>query len=157
MTPGHPLLVGFGPLPLSLNRDQGGRPLRFMPQSRYEQRVSTPLNAHGSGPFCGFRVSRATHEAGVYALTVDGSVAYVGRCQDLARRFGSNGYGGISPKNCYKGGQPTNCKVNHATLMAIEAGSIVEVWFRATDKGATLEAEMIRRLRPPWNGNQPGG
>jgi hypothetical protein len=157
MTPRHPLLPSFMPLRLMIDRDQDGRPLRFMPQSRYEKAASTPLNAHGAGPFCRLRVVGATHQGGVYALTVDSRVTYVGRCQDLASRFGSTGYGGISPKNCYKGGQATNCKVNHAILLATEAGSLVEAWFRATDIGAPLEAEVIRRLQPPWNGNQPGG
>lgn len=41
--------------------------------------------------------------------------------------------------------------------MATEKCSLVEASFRATDMGATIEAQVIRRLRPPWNGNQPGG
>lgn len=132
-------------------RDPRGRLLEFMPQARYRNRLSFPLNPNGSGPFCKFRVRAAPGLAGVYAVTVDGRVTYLGECEDLAERWGSRGYGSIQPRNCFVGGQSTNCKVNHLILRAAQAGASVELWFHGTLDRKAIEAELRRRLKPPWN------
>src|SRR5580658_6937377 len=48
---------------------------------------------------------------GVYAVTVGNQLQYIGECDNLAARFGPNGYGRISPGNIHDG-RPTNCKIN---------------------------------------------
>jgi hypothetical protein len=89
-----------------------------MPQSRYRNARDLPLNGHGAGPFCCFSIARGLNVPGVYVLTLAGEAVYVGKCTSLARRFGPQGYGAIQPKNCFVGGQSTNCKILSGALPA---------------------------------------
>ena len=98
-----------------------------MPQSRYAKADIKRLNPHGTGPFCRFITVGLPPGPGVYALTVDGVPTYVGKADNLARRWGPQGYGAISPANCYDGGQPTNCRINHQIFNAARAGWRIEV------------------------------
>jgi hypothetical protein len=59
----------------------------FSPQDRYAKRDVVPLNDYGHGSFCKFRISVPKGLTGVYALVVDGSVRYIGECEDLRKRF----------------------------------------------------------------------
>src|SRR5437016_5260383 len=76
----------------------------FMPQDRYKNTRNLPLNRYGSGPFCKFQIAKRFKVSGVYVLTIDREVRNVGECANLSGRF-NGGYGNISPKNCFKGGQ----------------------------------------------------
>ena len=93
--------------------DTEGNIRRFMPQDQYDNRKNLPLHAYGNGPFCGFRIPSDLHKEGVYVLTVDKGVVYVGERIDLSLRYNA-GYGQIAPRNCYKGGQRTNCRINNS-------------------------------------------
>jgi excinuclease UvrABC nuclease subunit len=110
------------------------------------------LNKHGIGPFCRFVLRGLPINPGVYALTVNGDEVYVGKCINLAIRFGLSQYGAIQPKNCYRGGQSTNCKVNNLVLQYSARNSRIDLWFHATDRPSSIEASIIKALRPPWNG-----
>lgn len=71
------------------------------------------LHKYGQGPFCEFSAPKEIEECkGIYIFIVNGIVKYVGRCQDNFKTRITQGYGHISPRNCYKGGQLTNCHVN---------------------------------------------
>jgi hypothetical protein len=95
--------------------------------------------------------------AGAYVLTVDDNPAYVGECINLSSRY-NNGYGNISPRNCYAGGQLTNCRINHLIHNAVNAGQQIKLWFLRTANRKTIEAELINALKPEWNrqGHGPG-
>lgn len=123
----------------------------FSPQGRYAKRNVVPLNDYGHGSFCKFRISVPTGLSGVYALVVDGSVRYIGECEDMRKRF-NLGYGNISPRNCYRGGQPTNCKINRRVLDVSKAGGRVGLYFQPTSPRKAIEKHLIARLSPPWNG-----
>ena len=124
-----------------------------MPQERYAEATQARLNRHGTGPFCRFDVRGLPDTPGIYAVTLDGRLTYVGiTIKSLKQRWGPQGYARISPRNCYKGGQSTNCKVNHAILQAALQKRTVELWIREMDEPRTLEAQLIRELNPPWNG-----
>ena len=131
-----------------------GKPVAYMPQSRYRAARSTPLNRHGAGPFCRFVVLGLPAAPGVYAITVARKLAYVGIAADLQQRWGPSGYAQIQPKNCFKGGQSTNCKVNHAILSATQDQLAVDLWIHRTDDPRPLEARLIAALAPPWNDQQ---
>jgi hypothetical protein len=45
----------------------------------------------------------------------------------LSARFNA-GYGNISPKNCFKGGQETNCRVNNLVHSAALAGERISTY-----------------------------
>jgi hypothetical protein len=82
------------------------------PQSRYANTKQLGLNKYGAGPFCKFAISSTYAECGVYAITVNAQVMYIGECVNLSSRYNA-GYGQISPRNCYSGGQETNCRINN--------------------------------------------
>lgn len=133
-------------------RTPEGTVSEFMPQARYAKSNTTPLNPHGRGPFCRFVVPDAPPRGGVYVLTADDKVMYIGKAQDLAQRWGLSGYGTIQPKNCYAGGQSTNCKINAAVLRSTKASERLDLFFLDTEDRHAIEAWLIADLRPPWNG-----
>ena len=108
-----------------------GFPIKFMPQNRYRNERQLSLNRHGSGPFCKFKISGRLQVCGVYVLTAGEQLRYVGECANLSKRF-NMGYGNISPKNCFKGGQETNCRLNNLIYAAVLAGERIALWFFAT-------------------------
>jgi hypothetical protein len=91
----------------------------------------------------------------VYIITAQGNPVYAGKCADLSGRFGSRGYGAIQPRNCFAGGQSTNCKVNHLVLEQAELRIPLELWFHATDDYSFVERKVITALRPQWNDQVP--
>ena len=137
------------------DRGDDGAPLEFMPQSRYRLAETTPLNRYGKGPFCRFKVKGLPPTAGVYALTVNRTVVYVGKTQHLAQRWGPRGYSTISPRNCYVGGQSTNCKVNTRILLSTRQGQQIDLWIYEIHDAGPVEAVLIREPKPPWNDQRP--
>lgn len=137
------------------DRDDDGRHGALLPQSRFERAATARLHAYGQGPFCRFRIARKRHEAGLYVLTLDDAPVYAGECTDVGKRWGPNGYGGISPRNCFDGGQPTNCRVNAAILAEAQRGGRLDLWFSALsgsrDDRRAAETRLIHCLSPPWN------
>lgn len=149
----HDLASGALDIVLEVERDSDGSVLRFEPQGDYENEKGLPLNRYGTGSFCRFRVPGDIHRAGVYLIVADGRLAYVGECDDFSRRF-NTGYGQISPRNCFAGGQETNCRVNQLILRCAESGSDVHVYFVESEDRFALERACIRVLEPPWNGRR---
>ena len=123
-----------------------------MPQKHYANATQKRLNRHGAGPFCRFDVTGLPDTSGIYAVTLNGRLAYVGiAVKSLKQRWGSQGYGRISPRNCYVGGQSTNCKINHAILRAVQQEQTVDLWIHETEGPRALEKHLIHELDPPWN------
>lgn len=111
-------------------------------------------NRYASGPFCRFHLAGAPNAAGVYALTSGKIVKYIGECENLAARFGRNGYGYITARNCHHDGQATNCKVNTFILASVRAGEQVDLWFHETAWRKETEARLLTVLKPEWNGTR---
>lgn len=137
----------------AIQPDRGGmgQIRHFMPQSKYKKKHRLSLHKYGRGPFCRFRISSNLALEGVYVLLVNGSVTYVGECVDLSSRF-NMGYGQISPRNCYEGGQLTNCKVNHLILETTKQGNQITLWFLKTKNRRKIEGELRNEFHPQWNG-----
>lgn len=129
--------------------DSSGTILVYSPQARYAKRDSVPLNNYGNGPFCEFRLKGLPHSPGVYVYIVEGKPMYVGQAVDLDSRFYA--YGHISPKNCYRGGRETNCRMNTLIYTTCSSGSTIDVYIRVTSEYGAFEAAMISDLRPQWN------
>jgi len=144
--------------PITLDTDQGGEIVEYCPSSRYKNTGNLPLHEFGKEPFCHFKIPSdpLTKTIGIYALVeVGGQVKYIGETGDsLVDRF-NGGYGRISPRNPFKGGQQTNCHINKRLLESAKSGRSIELWFHPTDvpKGERKanEKRLIRSLRPPWN------
>jgi hypothetical protein len=123
---------------------------QFMPQSRYQNARNLPLNKYGAGPFCRFRIPNGFRASGVYVLTIDDEIRYVGECTNLSSRF-NNGYGNISPKNCFKGGQETNCRLNNLVYVAAMAGERISLWFFQTKDHKAMEVVLRSTMKLAWN------
>ena len=135
---------------IELLRDTDGSVLGFMPQDRYNNARNLPLNRYGVGPFCKFKISNRFRASGVYVFVIAGEVRYVGECANLSGRF-NVGYGNISPKNCFKGGQETNCRLNNLIYTVVQAGQRISLWFFQTAAYKSVEAALRSALNPPWN------
>lgn len=133
---------------LELERDSSGILREFNPLDRNGRPLS-------DAPFCRFAFPSDLHLAGVYAITQDDRVVYVGRTNDLSRRYGPGEYGHIvvpDPANS----QVTNRRVNHGILEAGKRGMSVQVWFHETTRRDNTEAEIIKKLDLPWNRQSAG-
>jgi hypothetical protein len=136
--------------------DEGGQVCQFVPQARYEKAATIPLHMHGKGPFCHFTIPHGWSMPGVYVIARGVQSMYVGKCENLSARFNA-GYGHISPKNCFQGGQPTNCKINARVLQEARAGNTLQLWFLPTTKRDWVESRLIQQLQPSWNGSGTRG
>ena len=126
-----------------------GRIREFYPQQDYDNARGLPLNAFGAGPFCRFRLDLPS-EPGVYLWVCDNKVIYIGESRDLRQRF-NNGYGRISPKNCYQGGRSTHCKMNSAALRLCRQGKKIEIFFLVTEGHKAVELDLLRKYNTPYN------
>jgi len=121
-----------------------------MPQSEYNNVRNLPLNDYGNGPFCKFRIPNGINEAGVYAVLVNNRLKYIGKCDNLSPRWNA-GYGNISPRNCFVGGQSTNCRLNNLIMNAFKAKSNIDLYFYKTHNFSEVEADLTEQLNPEWN------
>jgi len=122
----------------------------FMPQSRYRNDIKVPLNHYGKGPFCKFKIPNGCNNCGVYAIVVEGHAKYIGECVNLSSRY-NMGYGIISPRNCFVGGQETNCRINNLILLASKNGTQLSLWFLPTKEYKAIEQELRDLEKPEWN------
>ena len=130
--------------------DSNGQIKEEAPQDRYHKADRYGLHQYGAGKFCKFTLRGLPTTSGVYVLCVNQIPQYVGRAVHLQKRF-SAGYGNISPKNCYEGGQPTNCRINQLILRSALAGHPIELFVLACDDFVALEKMLILHLKPDWN------
>ena len=148
------LLIGKYPFfqvsEISPQVDDSGTVIPYMPQSRYLNEERILLNKYGKGPYCKFKIPSNCKLSGVYAITVDGMLKYVGECVDLSSRYNS-GYGNISPRNCYIGGQETNCRINNLIYTETVKSNSVVLWFYQTMMYKEIERELRGNQSLDWN------
>ena len=129
--------------------DTDGCIIKFFPQERYDNKDNLPLLDNGNGAFCHFSIDVSSC-AGVYLWVVDKEIIYIGETENLHHRF-NMGYGNISPRNCYKGGQSTNCKMNKLVLELYEQGKNIDLYFYETANYKVVERELLKRINTPYN------
>jgi len=127
-----------------------GKIVEHLPQERYKNEDDLPLNKYGAGPFCKFKIPSGYNSAGVYAIVVGGKTKYVGECENLSSRY-NMGYGNISPRNCFIGGQETNCRINNLILNSTKSGIPVSLWFIATEDYKAVEMSLRNSEELEWN------
>ena len=114
------------------------------------------LNKYGDLKYSLFSLKNEHHHTlkGVYFYYLNDELKYVGRCKDSMQKRVNNGYGKISPKNCFIDGQSTNCKVN--ALVTKHKDSIALKIFVMSDNKAieVLESRLICEIEPVWNGRK---
>lgn len=141
-------------------RDQNGI-IEYAPKEEYyNNRKDRPLNKHGKGPFCTFSIANAPAESGVYLWIIQNpvepitenneNIIYIGETENLKKRFGEGNYGRISPRNCYKGGQSTNCKMNHMVWCESKRNTI-SIYFYATPHHEEVEKILLSSIKTKYN------
>lgn len=131
--------------------DKNGKIIEYSPQSQYKNYSGLPLHSYGSDSFCRFKIpSIWTGKEGVYVIYIDNIPKYVGECDNLMKRF-NMGYGNISPRNCFEGGQSTNCRINKGILFNKKKGSRVALYFIETNRRFDIEYYLISKINPEWN------
>ncbi len=132
--------------------NNAGEVQAYFPQNSYKKKDSVALNPYGAGPFCKFRIPKNINKAGVYIITVNDVPYYVGECVSLSKRF-NTGYGQISPRNCYIGGQSTNCRLNNLIYNLDHANTAITLLFHETNSRFELENKLISALNTQhyWN------
>ena len=111
------------------------------------------LNKYGDLEYCHFCLGdpAIASSKGLYIYTVEDKLMYIGQTKNSFSQRIDPGYGKISPKNCYKDGQATNCHKN--ALIAEHEGS-VKFWIHLEsneDEIMRLESNLIDEHQPLWN------
>lgn len=131
---------------------QSNGKFEYFPQQRYKNIKNYPLIAGitSDTPFCKFRPNLPSSK-GVYLWVVDDEITYIGEAVNLCKRFNA-GYGHISPRNCFLGGQSTNIKMNRVALNTIvNLGKAIEIYLFLTEDHKQLEKELLLRISTPYN------
>lgn len=128
---------------------ENGNIREFYPQKDYRNENNLPLLHHGSGSFCRFSID-APSVAGVYLWVVEDHILYIGETANLRKRF-NMGYGNISPRNCYVGGQSTNCKMNKVVMEYAKMGTPIRLYFYPTDNYKQVELDLLRHISTKFN------
>lgn len=129
--------------------DSNGNVKKYYPQNEYDNKSGLPLLYHGKGAFCRFSIE-ADNLPGVYLWVIDGQIIYIGETAGLKQRF-NTGYGYILPRNCYAGGQSTNCKMNKVVLGNFERGKVINLYFYQTTDYKRVELELLNKIYTPYN------
>lgn len=135
---------------LNVETDEEGKIKEYNPQLNYENATSVPLNKYGMGPFCKFRIPTNLQTTGVYIIGSKSQPLYVGECVNFSSRFNA-GYGNISPRNCYIGGQETNCRINNLIYTTVRSRVELYLRFFETQDYKSIESSLRRSISFPWN------
>lgn len=110
------------------------------------------LNPNGDKNYCIFKVNLRDfdYKTGVYAYTLNDDIVYIGRSNEpFLKRFSSTGYTKISPKNCYKDGQSTNCKINSFINSNFEE---IKLYIAPINENINqIETKLIKSIKPILN------
>lgn len=111
------------------------------------------LNPNGDKKYCKFRIEDRSSilKKGIYYYTFNEEVVYIGRCLDNYKKRINQGYGGISPKNCYIDGQSTNCHLNSLINLNHQKIKFYILPMEENKEIIELEKELISKLKPIWN------
>lgn len=134
---------------IDVERDSNGLVIEDAPQSRYQNIHNLKLHGYGGGTFCKFKIS-ADEVPGVYLWIVDDEIIYIGETANLRNRF-NTGYGVISARNCFEGGQTTNCKMNKVVLECAKQNKEIKLYFYQTEKFKEVELELLRSINTKYN------
>ena len=77
----------------------------------------------------------------------------VGAPEQAARKLRkSQLIGGRSiPRNCFMGGQETNCRINHLIFKITQKGKGLSLWFCPTPNYKDIESNLLTSFHTPWN------
>jgi predicted HTH domain antitoxin len=111
------------------------------------------LNPHGDETYTTFKImdKKVKKQKGLYAYCLNDELKYIGRSNDPFGKRINQGYGKITPKNCYIDGRSTNCHINS---LITQNKNDVKLYVLCLEDNAIinlLEKELIRAYVPKWN------
>jgi hypothetical protein len=93
-----------------------------------------------------FKILNHLNEKGIYKFVVKNKIVYIGRCLDNFKKRFNFGYGKINPKNCYKDGQSTNCRINNYCNK--EKFEIFVYCLIENSEIKKIEKQLIKKIKP---------
>lgn len=138
-------------------KDFNGKLIEYNPAYRYSNKKNLRKNVFGNNTFCKFSIEKLPKGSGVYAIFIDDETKpmYIGKAANLANRWSRRNYASISPRNCYVGGQSTNCHINSEILKEYKAGHEIKLYILETDDYSKIESVLICAYDPCWNKQHP--
>jgi hypothetical protein len=110
------------------------------------------LNKYGDEKFCEFKINDNLSDKGIYCFMENNKIKYIGRCTDNFKKRINQGYGRISPKNCFIDGQATNCHINSLINSAKKVKFGVYVMTKkSTAEIKEMEKAILACNRFNWN------
>ncbi len=133
--------------------DNNGNVFGYNHWHNYKNIKKLPLNKYGNATFCDFNIPKFSTHSGVYTLLINDETIpiYIGRTLNFDLRWGTTNYAHISPRNCFRGGQSTNCHINGLIYDLISNNNIVKLFFYETLDYKNIEKELIRTFQPSYN------
>jgi len=111
------------------------------------------LNRYGDETYSRFYLQDAAWlgRKGLYCYVLGDVMVYIGQSRDSFGKRINQGYGNISPKNCYLDGQATNCHVN--SLVTLHRAELRLFLSEVKDRSRldALEKRLIQVFQPAWN------
>jgi hypothetical protein len=136
------------------NRDIPFGQYLFDLKKRGDKTYLESLNYYGDKSFCEFEIQDESifNKKGLYVYCIKKEIKYIGMTIKPFKERINNGYGRISPKNCYKDGQSTNCHLNH---LVAKYHNDIELYVHSMESSdeeiENLEKELITQNQPEWN------
>ncbi|MDE7406061.1 MAG: hypothetical protein K2M89_04245 [Clostridiales bacterium] len=124
----------------------------YLPQKNYNNKNHYPYinDIDETTLFCKFKPNLPKTK-GVYLWVDDeDEIIYIGEGENLYSRF-NNGYGNISPRNCYKGGQSTNVKMNRVALSYFNNNRTIDIYVCETNEHKRIEHELLSVINTQYN------
>ncbi len=115
-----------------------------------------PFHEYGRGPFAKLQLRNVPQGKGVYAIVRnDNEIMYVGSSTDsLSKRWGKGvGCTSISKSDCFKGGRPTFCRLNHLIYTELNSGNRMALWVVENEDPKPIKVKILGARLPAWNIN----
>ena len=114
------------------------------------------LNPYGDLKYCKFRTGIIIEDKGLYCFKFKNNIQYIGKTVNTFSERVNNGYGNISPKNCYRDGQSTNCRINSNINLLWNINSLRDLSFLICPLSnnkeiINSEKQLINKYKPNWN------
>jgi len=111
------------------------------------------LNTYGDSKYSIFFINNSdiSMQKGIYIFCIGNDIKYIGRSKDPFKKRINNGYGHISPKNCYLDGQSTNCHINSLITKNKNNIKLFVLELDNEKKIESLEKDFIKKYSPEWN------
>ena len=132
-------------------KDEFDKIKTYNPRERYNNQRKLALNEYGDSDFCIFDVETDITNSGVYVLFFGEELVYIGQAKNFKKRWSRTNYGSISPRNCFVGGQSTNCHINSAICAQSKKGTHIYLYFYPTEDYNNVERTLIKARHPELN------